>query len=86
MAKLEGKIFSAVNNFFSSSPLVNQIKDLMVSAPDLIKFIWFRVGNRNNGTNRFVLLLNKTTDVNLLCPFARSNRITNKRTTSILMI
>lgn len=31
VAKLEGKIFSAVNNFFSSSPLVNQIKDLMVS-------------------------------------------------------
>jgi calmodulin len=29
VAKFEGKIFSAVNNFFSSSPLVNQIKDLM---------------------------------------------------------
>ncbi|CAH1997962.1 unnamed protein product [Acanthoscelides obtectus] len=29
VAKFEGKLFSAVNNFFSSSPLVSQIKDLM---------------------------------------------------------
>ncbi|XP_049794641.1 uncharacterized calcium-binding protein B0563.7-like [Schistocerca nitens] len=28
-AKLEGKIFSVVGNFFSTSPLVNQLRDLM---------------------------------------------------------
>ncbi|KAF7285788.1 hypothetical protein GWI33_009971 [Rhynchophorus ferrugineus] len=34
VAKFEGKLFSAVNNFFSTSPLVNQIKDLMTKQND----------------------------------------------------
>ncbi|XP_050302786.1 calmodulin-like [Anthonomus grandis grandis] len=34
VAKFEGKLFSAVNNFFTTSPFVNQIKDLMTKQND----------------------------------------------------